>query len=145
MKEYDLILKELKYLIKQIDELTSFDNLSSENSKMSRECRKKADKCIQQLIQTDEGIEKYKSWLLLDDYNLKWNAALNLYPLYPKECLDSLIECNRLCNDKLIKSSMEDVIAAYKKPISDNNIFHLKLKKLYKIDNLSTLNKEYSG
>lgn len=142
MTNYDEILKLLDDALKEIEKLTDFENLSKENSKKSQLLGKNVDKYVSKLISNNDGIEKYKTWLFTNDVSLKWNAALNLYPIFPKMCLNALAECEIECYDTLKKSSMNAVIEAYKKSKNNNNIFIKRLQKLYKINNLSVLNRE---
>lgn len=142
MNNHDKILEKLQITLKMIYELTDFDNITTDNAKKSREYGRKADKYIKQLIETNEGIEKYKSWLSSKEDYLRWNSALNLYPLFPKKCYNVLLECEKKCNDNIRKSSMKTILLSYSKNIDDDNIFYKKLKKLYNTDNLALLCKE---
>ncbi len=142
MNKYDDILEMLFKSLVEIETLTSFDNLSVQNAKKSRLLGKKIDDCARKLVNNEEGIEKYKLWLTSDNISLKWNSALNLFHLYPKKCLISLIECEEKCLDKLLKSSMNDVIINYSKGISDDNVFIKRLISLYNKDDLLSLNRE---
>ena len=93
MDKYEEILENLNFLIKEIEDLTKFDNLSADNARKTRILSKKMENYIVLLINSNEGIEKYKKWLFSNDISLKWNAALTLFPLYPKKCLKILSEC----------------------------------------------------
>lgn len=95
MNNHDKILEKLQFTLKMIYELTDFDNITTDNAKKSREYGRKADKYIKQLIETNEGIEKYKSWLSSKEDYLRWNSALNLYPFFPKKCYNVLLECEK--------------------------------------------------
>ena len=142
MEKYEEILEKLSILIKKIEELTKFDNLSADNARETRNIGKKIDNYIVLLINTNEGVEKYKKWLLSNDISLKWNAALNLFPLYPKKCLEIMRECENITIDKLVKTSMNDVIREYNKGLNDNNAFIVRLKKNYSTNDLTLLNRE---
>ena len=129
MYKYDEILEKLNFLIKEIKDLTKFDNLSADNARKTRILSKKMDNYIVLLINTNEGVEKYKKWFISNDISLKWNVALNLFPLYAEKCLKILSECKNKTSDKLVKTSMNDVIREYNKGLNENNVFIVRLKK----------------
>jgi hypothetical protein len=141
MINYDKILNQLKIDIIRNDDLTNICNLTKDNAKISRRLGKSIEKNIINLVNSKEGIEKYKLWLQADDIQLKWSAALNLFPLFPNECLEVLTDCKNNCSDTLKKSSMNDVITNYQKGLNSNNIFIQRLKKIYKTDDLNFYDK----
>lgn len=142
MDKYEEILEKLNFLIRENEDLTKFDNLSADNARKTRILSKKMENYIVLLINANEVIEKYKKWLSSNDISLKWNAALNLFPVYPKKCLKIFDECENKSSDKLVKTSMNDVIQEYNKGLNDNNVFIVRLKKIYSTNDLTHLNRE---
>lgn len=139
MVDYNEILTRLKDTLIEIESLTSFENLSIENAKKSRKLGKTVDKYVKELVTNSEGVTIYKVWLNEDDTTLKWNAGLNLFPIFPQKCLQVLEECEKECSDKLAKSSMQAVIIAYQRGVNTDNIFIDRLKKIYRTDDLTKL------
>ncbi|CCV64846.1 hypothetical protein BN85412690 [Alteracholeplasma palmae J233] len=149
MIDYNIILTKLNQTLTIIRELTSVEFISNQevtdvdkNAKKSIKLGKKADEYICQLVRSKEGIEKYRYWLSSTIDYQRWNAAFNMYPLFPKECFKILLECEKKCNEELEKSDMNVVINLYSKSFDNDNILYRRLKKIYNVDDLSLISRE---
>ena len=142
MINYDKILNQLEIDIICNEEITQSANLTPDTAKNSRKLGKSIEKNVIKLVGNEEGIKKYMLLFQSENIACQWNVALNLFPLFPKKCLETLIKCKNNCSDSLKKSSMNDVITNYQKGLNSNNISVLRLKKLYRTENLNLLSRE---
>lgn len=131
---------ELKEIIIKMNQLNKIDNkFSDDDVKESKKLGTRFNKLFEKLLSSEEGTLALIN--LMDDENpiVSFIAARNLYPLFPSRAMSIMENYLKNVNDKLEKMRVQDVIFGFE---SRQDVFMQQFKKLYKCNDIDSLNRE---
>ena len=121
-------------------EYTKIDNLSNADysPKLTIKIGNRIDENLSSLLQTDDGIQKLKSLLTMEDVRLNFVAARYLYPLDPKLYANILMKYKKTLKEKINIYEIEMLMHGFEKK---EKVFIEQFEKLYGKDRFEKLNK----
>lgn len=140
MDKFDVYAAEYSKLVLELNDYDKASNIINNKGydyKVSVNLGKKIDRVAVKLIDLD--LEKFIT--LLDNKNIaiRGNCAEYLYPLFPKKCLKILCEFEKSFNKEIDRIKIHSKIVGLQR----NDKFFIELyKNLYKVEDLSMLNRE---
>lgn len=136
----ELKIKEFRenaIILKSYDKIGSILNRSKEERKKNIALGRKSSSLAKQLI--NNALEDFIKLLEDDNILVAEGAAECLYPLFPKKCIRILKQYSNTLDNEIEKYRVETIIAEFKNP----GVFFVEnFRKLYNVDDLSTLNRE---
>ena len=143
IKVKDLINEfiENSIFLKDYESTDGIINNSEHNYNTAKKVSSLILKAVKQLLSTEEGLSEFIKLLNNKNLVVAASAAEILYPLYPQKCLKILKQYSKSLKNKLDSYKVDTMIEGLQQKQS---FFIDNFCKLYKCDNIDTLNRENS-
>lgn len=139
-KTIDNQIQELREIIIKMNQMNKMENkFSDEEVKEGKKLGVKFNNLLKTLLSSEEGTNALIK--LLDDDNsvVSFIVARNLYPLFPSKTMSIMKNYLKSVDDKLEKMRVQDVINGFE---SKQRVFIEQFKRLYKCEDIDSLNRE---
>ena len=135
------LIKQIVQDNERLREISQTENYLSDayDPKESQKIGKRFDRNMEILLKTEEGIAELYKLLEGENSHIRFMAARYLFPIYPKKCLDILIDYRTALTDDRERMEVNNVIDGL---IQNRKVFIEQYKRLYGCDDLSPLSRE---
>lgn len=111
----------------------------SYDPKKSLKIGRRLNKNLKSLLGSDGGTDRLRALLFADSAPIRFLAARYLYPVFPEECRQILINYRNALTDERERMELDNVIDGL---TQGRKIFADQFRKLYHCNDLSALNRE---
>ena len=136
------LIKEWKDLVIALDNLDkSLECRMTTDADVKESIRlgKKFNKTVNELVGTEEGVFALTQCMEDENPRVRFMAARDLYPLYPKKAMKIMKDYEKVVTYGLKKMSVENVIRGFQ---NKQKVFVDQFKKMYNCEDLDSLNRE---